>query len=130
MEKRFIIAIFLITLVMIVSNEYLWKKPTPQKTTDKVVQTKELGRQNQQNTLHKKDTIKKQIETPTHLDLQNVIQDSAKTEEFITVDTELYRAKFSTKGAKLISWELKKHLDRRDKNNEKFLLVRWKKHTY
>ena len=47
MEKRFIIAIFLITLVMIVSNEYLWKKPISQQPTPQLTKDKEVPLSNQ-----------------------------------------------------------------------------------
>lgn len=114
MEKRFIIALFLITLVVILSNEYLWKQEPVKKSEEQpeYVQKDSISKEKKETPISDTIGISEKKETEqVRKELESIQQDSTKTSEMIVIDTELYRAKFSTKGANLISWQLKEHLD-------------------
>lgn len=127
MEKRFIIALFLITLVVILSNEYLWKQEPvqkPEEQSTEQTQKDSISKAKRETPITDTIGISEEKETEqVQKELQSIKQDSVKTSEIIVIDTELYRAKFSTKGAKLISWQLKEHLDMSSEEEEWLELI-------
>ncbi len=98
MEKRTLLAIILSILVLVVWS-YLFKpQPLPKKT--KTVERPRI----QKELAPEKGKIELPIQMP---------KESAKmTGEDVIVETDLYRAVFSTKGAVIKRWELKKYKDK------------------
>jgi YidC/Oxa1 family membrane protein insertase len=106
METRLLLAFLLMGLVLFVTP-YIYKPP-PQPPKQTAPATEKQGPQ----------TEKKPEATPVRPVASSVvvpgqIQDTSEKE--FTVDTDLYRIKFSNRGAVVHSWLLKKYLDRSGK---------------
>lgn len=95
MEKRTLLAIILSILVIVIWSYLFTPKPVPKKAEPP-----------EQTIVQKEPTPEKKVELP-------VIAEPAVIEgEDVIVDTDLYRAIFSTKGAVIKHWELKKYKDK------------------
>lgn len=116
MEKRVLLAIVLSFLVLVLYQTLFVKRPKPSETSSKNVQEIEKKAKKEiPSKIHpfpsKTPQEKKQKEEEKIL---NPITEAA--EEQIIVDTSLYQAVWSNKGAVLKSWKLKKYEDE-DKEN-------------
>jgi len=107
MEKRLLLAIVLSFLILIGYQAlFVKREPMPEQTPEQLT---EIQRQ-PETPLPKKEPAPKEEapQTTASEDLEAVAGDG---EEQIIVDTALYRAVWSNKGAVLKSWRLKEHKD-------------------
>ncbi|RMH71535.1 MAG: hypothetical protein D6675_06440, partial [Gemmatimonadetes bacterium] len=126
MEKRAITAFILIFIVIWFSNEFIWKPAyiPPESASDSLrVDTDTTGGfsrpehpDSERSTASNRppDSITT-VETPNPA-IAAVSADTLETAppapvQTVIIDTELYRAKFTTEQASLISWKLKKHFN-------------------
>jgi len=100
MEKRAILAITLSILVLIVWSYFFAPRPVPQ--SKKVKQANQAMTQKELKSEEKVEITPQPLKE-TEEDVQG---------EDIVVETDLYRAVFSTKGAVIKQWELKMYKDR------------------
>lgn len=118
MEKR-VIVFLVLSLAIIFGYDYALKElgwlPQAVDTQESSVQTEpgsalpstdstSLSVSSNSNTTQTAEAAK--ISSP---DLEGPAAHAAPTEELVTVETDLYRAKISTRGAILTSWELKRY---------------------
>ena len=108
MEKRFILAIVLSVVVLLLWQSFLVKKPTPQETASQKITQQQIHPAVQQKA--------RVNEPPSHDEPTQQAEEAiqplvGEMEENIIVETSLYRAVWSNKGAVLKSWRLKQHLD-------------------
>jgi len=119
MERRLILAIALSFLVLVLYQAIFMKsKPQPQAKpemlpSEEAVPEKEVAPQPSPV----KKAQEEEIAPPTPLSTGEV---RALAEEQITIDTSLFQAVWSNRGASLRSWKLKKH---KDENKEDLELV-------
>jgi len=108
MEKRFILAIVLSFAVLLLWQSFFVKKPSPDEAaSEKITQQQPISAAQQKMPVAVQPAPAKpssQIEVVT----QPV---TGEREEDIIVETSLYKAVWSNKGAVLKSWKLKQHLD-------------------
>ncbi len=112
MEKRFILAIVLSFLVLLLWQTVFVKKQAP---PQEAVSQPEVN-QPVQKAANKKAPEPVPSKEPAAVPQEDIQPVSGQAEENIIVDTSLYRAVWSNKGAVLKSWQLKKYLDD-DKEN-------------
>ena len=120
MEKRVLLAIVLSFLVLVLYQLiFIKKKPLPEMPPESVTETE------------KKSALIPPVEEPpraesqmpekTQPEREETLQPiSSQSEEDIRIDTSLYHAVWSNRGAVLKSWKLKKH---KDENKEDLELV-------
>ena len=120
MDKNTIIAIVVIFLLVIVF-QYIFIKPQVEQKTKQA--TKKIVEE-QQKKIKEEATKEKNkiIITPKKQENLALPAEGAK-KEIITVDTNVYTVKLDTEGAKVISFKLKKYLD---KNGKPVELVKYK----
>jgi YidC/Oxa1 family membrane protein insertase len=113
MEKRLLVAIVLSFLVILLWQTLFIKKPTPEESFPP--ETAEIG-------VTPEETIQTPAPTPPESPLteESIEPISESSQEEIHIDTSLYHAIWSNKGAVLKSWTLKEH---RDENNEPIELI-------
>jgi YidC/Oxa1 family membrane protein insertase len=99
MEKRILLAIFLIALVLVLSNLFL-APPVPVDTTEEKIE-KAGGPIEETEEASKKEPPK------TSGDVVSLIPVESTGEDTVTIDTDLYRMEIATLGARLLSMELK-----------------------
>lgn len=113
MEKRLILAIVLSFLVLFLYQALFVKKEPPQEPISETAV--EMEKKPEQEIIQK-DTL-----TPLEPPEDKVFQPiSDQAEEQIIIDTSLFQAVWSNKGAILKSWKLKKH---KDENKEDLELI-------
>lgn len=111
MEKRVLLAIVLSFLVLVLYQAIFVKKPPPPETSPEKIQEFEKK--------PKQEIYPKIQPPPSPTALEQVRQEEEKilkpiseeVEEQILIDTSLYQAVWSNKGAVLKSWKLKKYKD-------------------
>jgi len=113
MEKRLILAIVLSFLVLFLYQALFVKKEPPQEPIS--LTAVEMEKKPEQEVIQK-DTLTPS-ELPEDKDFQPI---SDQAEEQIIIDTSLFQAVWSNKGAILKSWKLKKH---KDENKEDLELI-------
>ncbi len=109
MEKRVLLAIVLSFLVLVFYQVVFFKrKPQPEIPSERITEIEKKPTQQPyaQEIPETVETIQKK-EQPGDKRASQVI--SSQFEEDILIDTSLYRATWSNKGAVLKSWKLKKH---------------------
>ena len=102
MEKRTLLALFLIFVVFIISNQFIWKnnKATNQKDTKTV-----------DNSVQKQNVPIVQKTKPIKSKLQpfpDSLSQAIKINNNITIQNDYFIATFTNKGGKLVSYQLKK----------------------
>jgi YidC/Oxa1 family membrane protein insertase len=106
MERNSIIGLVLIAFIMIVWFEFLSPKPQPKpKVTPPVVTLKDST---PATPVIRSDSAARVAAVST---LGKFSQAATGTEQFIDVETPLYKARLSTKGATIKSFQTKKYLD-------------------
>ena len=116
MEKRALLAVVISLAILVLWQMFFLKKvaPPPQKTETAAQPESSISTQPQ--TKEKKPTLfpslQNETEKKTRLD-----------EKEITVETELYKAVFSTHGAALKSWKLKRYKTKVGKEGEGIELI-------
>lgn len=122
MEKRLLLAIVLSFLILFLYQAvFVKKQPPPEpspETTAALTQTPEKPPQALQPPPPQKETAAPAEQEPVSPDIFQPVGE--QSEESITVNTELYQAVWSNKGAVLKSWRLKEH---KDENGEDLELV-------
>lgn len=113
MEKRLLLAIVLSFLVLFLYQALFVKKEPPQEPIS--LTAVEMEKKPEQEVIQK-DTLTPS-ELPEEKDFQPI---SDQAEEQIIIDTSLFQAVWSNKGAILKSWKLKKH---KDENKEDLELI-------
>lgn len=113
MEKRLLLAIVLSFLVLFLYQALFVKKEPPQEPIS--LTAVEMEKKPEQEVIQK-DTFTPS-ELPEEKDFQPI---SDQAEEQIIIDTSLFQAVWSNKGAILKSWKLKKH---KDENKEDLELI-------
>ena len=113
MEKRLLLAIVLSFLVLFLYQALFVKKEPPQEPIS--LTAVEMEKKPEQEVIQK-DTLTPS-ELPEDKDFQPI---SDQAEEQIIIDTSLFQAVWSNKGAILKSWKLKKH---KDENKEDLELI-------
>ena len=113
MEKRLLLAIVLSFLVLFLYQALFVKKEPPQEPIS--LTAVEMEKKPEQEIIQK-DTLTPS-ELPEDKDFQPI---SDQAEEQIIIDTSLFQAVWSNKGAILKSWKLKKH---KDENKEDLELI-------
>ncbi len=108
MEKRFILAIVLSFVVLLLWQSFLVKKPTPQETASQKITQQQIHPAVQQKARVNEPPSHDEPTQQAEEAIQPVV---SEMEENIIVETSLYRAVWSNKGAVLKSWRLKQHLD-------------------
>lgn len=112
MEKRLLIAIVLSFLVLFLYQALFVKKPpvveSPQEIAAQVEQTPEKELPLSQESPSAPAPLKEKTFQPV----------SETAEEQIVIETSLYRAVWSNKGARLLSWKLKQHKDEQHEDLE------------
>ena len=118
MDKNTIVAIILIFILVIVF-QFLFLKPQVQKNVQQTVPSQKVP----EETKAKKpaETVPQVSTTAKKLIAPAPSEQAVK--ENVVVDTDVYRVEFSTEGAKIISFKLKKYLD---KNGKPIELVEYK----
>jgi len=106
MEKRALIALAL-SFVILLIYQFLFVKPVPQKVPQ---QPKAVEQANPESALPEASSAPPQPAVMSHK------QSISGAEKVIRVDTDLYSAVFSSQGATLQSFELKKYQDNDGKN--------------
>jgi len=102
MEKRILLAIFLIALVLVLSNLFL-APPVPVDTTEKRIEKTEGPIEG-----NREVSRKERFETPE--DMASLITEGERADgDTIFIDTDLYRLEITTLGGRLLSMELKEH---------------------
>lgn len=120
MEKRVLVAIVLSFLVLVLYQAVFFKKkPQPEIPAESIT---EIEKKPEQLPYVKESpeiegTIQEKEQPREEALPQNI---SSQAEEEITIDTSLYQATWSNRGAVLKSWKLKKH---KDENKEDLELV-------
>ncbi len=120
MEKRVLVAIVLSFLVLVLYQAVFFKKkPQPEIPVESITEIEKKPAQ-QPYTQEIPETARsiQEKEEPAEEKLPQVI--SSQAEEEITIDTSLYQATWSNRGAVLKSWKLKTH---NDENKEELELV-------
>jgi YidC/Oxa1 family membrane protein insertase len=120
MEKRVLVAIVLSFLVLVLYQAVFFKKkPQPEIPAESITEIEKKPEQLPyvKESSEIEGTIQEK-EQPREEALPQII--SSQAEEEITIDTSLYQATWSNKGAVLKSWKLKKH---KDENKEDLELV-------
>ena len=113
MEKRLLLAIVLSFLVLFLYQALFVKKEPPQEPIS--LTAVEMEKKPEQEIIQK-DTLTPS-ELPEDKDFQPI---SDQAEEQIIIDTSLFQAVWSNKGAIMKSWKLKKH---KDENKEDLELI-------
>ncbi|MBS1111823.1 MAG: yidC, partial [Nitrospirae bacterium] len=98
MEKRTLLAVVLSIMILVGWSYFFQPKPEPRKPAP-VEQTKPAEKAQTETALPE---LAPQIPVQTALTAE-------KTGSDVTVETDLYKAVFSTKGAIVKSWQLKKY---------------------
>jgi YidC/Oxa1 family membrane protein insertase len=112
MEKRVILAIALSFLILILYQLLFFKKkPLPEAPPVQTIEKTPEIKPSEKKPVPPQAVSKRAEQKP-----QEVI--SAPSEEQILIDTSLYKAIWSNKGAVLKSWKLKKHKDDQGENLE------------
>ncbi len=108
MEKRLILAIVISFIVLFVFQALFNKKPEPEATTQESI-TEQIDEIEEQPS----EKIKTpSVQTYTEKKEEKAIEPiSAQNEKDIIIDTPLFYAVWSNKGAVLKSWRLKKHMN-------------------
>ncbi|MBI5676530.1 MAG: membrane protein insertase YidC [Nitrospirae bacterium] len=101
MEKRTLIAVALSIVILVGWSYFFQPKPVPQKPAS-VEQTKPAEKSQTDQALS--------VPAPQNPEQISLTADSSGSD--VTVETDLYKAVFSTKGAIVKSWQLKKYLDK------------------
>lgn len=120
MEKRVLVAIVLSFLVLVLYQAVFFKKkPQPETPVESITEIEKKQEQlpTPKESLEIEGTIQEK-EQPREEILPQII--TSPTEEEILIDTSLYQATWSNRGAILKSWKLKKH---KDDNKEDLELV-------
>jgi len=119
MEKRLLLAIVLSFLVLFLYQAIFVKKPEPELPPDAaaIIEKEPERKPGEKESLLRPELLQKEELAKKEKAIQPV---QAEQEENIFIDTSLYRAVWSNKGAVLKSWKLKKH---KDENNEDLELV-------
>ncbi len=112
MEKRVLLAIVLSFLVLVLYQTLFVKRPTPSTTSPEVTQKVEKVPSQQAP----QKTESQSVPALPQEEVSHPIIESLEKE--ITVDTSLYRAVWSNKGAVLKSWTLKQYKDENQENLE------------
>jgi YidC/Oxa1 family membrane protein insertase len=100
MEKRTLIAVIL-SLVVLLGWSYFFQKPAPKKQAP-AVQTDQIKDQ-----AVKPETVQPAVQVPTEIPPAT----QASTASDVVVETDLYKAVFSSEGGIIKSWELKNFKD-------------------
>ncbi len=119
MDKNTIIAIVIIFL-LVIAYQYIFIKPQIEQTAKQV--TKKVVEEQQKNVTEKAEEKTKIVIKPKKMENLALPAEGAK-KEILTIDTDVYAVKLNTEGAKVISFRLKKYLD---KNGEPVELVEYK----
>ena len=107
MEKRLLLAIVLSFLILIGYQAlFVKREPPPEQTPEQLTQVKPQT----ETPLPKKEPEKTE-EAPPAPEPEDFDAVSAEGEEQIVVETSLYRAVWSNRGAVLKSWQLKEYKD-------------------
>ncbi len=113
MEKNLTIAIILTIIFLFFYQQFVVKKYTPKKPVEKVEKI-ELKKEKakaekkvKEISEKRKESISK-INSEKEINKENIVE--ASSEKIEVVETDLFKAVFSNKGASLISFKLKKHL--------------------
>ncbi len=105
MEKRTLLALFLIFVVFIISNQFIWKN---NKVANQTNQTEQKNVSKSEQNVAKNITQK---QTPINTQLQ-ILPDSLKQKikinNNITIQNDYFIATFTNEGGKLVSYKLKK----------------------
>ncbi|HEY5649717.1 MAG TPA: membrane protein insertase YidC, partial [Nitrospiria bacterium] len=111
MERRFILFI-VITFVIMASYPFLIEKlgivPPPPPAQEMPVKDKSVPRGGSEAPLSAEAPVEGVAEVPAEDRKEERVEPSL-VEEVIHIETPIYRAKFSSRGAALILWELKSH---------------------
>ncbi len=116
MDKNTIIGIILIFILVIVF-QFIFLKPQVEK---KVQQAQKVQQQEEKKTIP--ETPTKISESVGKKEKEIVFLDKKAEKRFVVIDTDVYRIKFNTEGAKIVSFKLKKYFD---KNGEPIELVEY-----
>jgi len=119
MDKNTIIAIVIIFLLVIVF-QYIFIKPQIEQKAKQA--TKKVVEEQQKNVTEKVEEKAQIVIKPKKMENLALPAEGAK-KEILTIDTDVYTVKLNTEGAKVISFKLKKYLD---KNGEPVELVEYK----
>jgi YidC/Oxa1 family membrane protein insertase len=111
MEKRLLLAIVLSFAVLFLYQLVFVKKEPPQQPVSETVVVPE-------KTAEPKTAPELEVKTPEATAEQEFQAAEAETEEDIIVDTPLYRAVWTNKGAQLKSWKLKEYKDDQEEGLE------------
>ena len=111
MEKRTLLALFLIFVVFIISNQFIWKNNTAIQQTDStaVVKSVENGKT---NFAKSQKPIKSNLQPLPDSLLKNI-----KINNNISIQNDYFIATFTNLGGKLVSYELKKFFYNDKKTN-------------
>ncbi|MGD2245717.1 MAG: membrane protein insertase YidC [Candidatus Aminicenantes bacterium] len=118
MEKRVLVAIVLSFLVLVLYQAIFFKKkPQPEIPAESITEI-EKKPEPPPYTKEAPEAARaiQEKEEPAEERLPQVI--SSQSEEEITIDTSLYQATWSNRGAVLKSWKLKRHKDENEENLE------------
>ncbi len=111
MERNLTIAIILTIIFLFFYQQFVVKKYTPQKPVEKVekidLKMKKEKPKEEAKTESKKEITEK-ISSQKDIVSEDIIE--AKEEKIEKIETELFTAEFSNRGASLVSFKLKKHL--------------------
>ncbi len=114
MEKRALIAILLSVLILVI-YQWLFVKPkkAPEQVTEKKTEVPIEKSEKQQEPIEKKQVQKKEEDAETSETVSEFIEDKIQDEQekLISIETDLYSIKFTNKGARVRSWELKNYQD-------------------
>lgn len=105
MEKRLILAIVLSFVVLFLYQALFVKSPSPSETSQEVTTPEKLPQQEDLLTEPSSEKVKEE-RTEKKETFEKVVEENKKQ---IVVDTALYQAVWSNKGAVLLSWKLKEH---------------------
>ena len=126
MDKRSILAFILIGIIVtawLVYTSINSKPPVPKPTNDTTV-AKQITESPKPKQEEPKDTIPKEALNDSLLTLDKYgdffASFSKGNPEYITIETDLVRAKFSSKGAVIVEWELKKYKQAADFHSTPF----------
>jgi YidC/Oxa1 family membrane protein insertase len=118
MEKRVLLAIVLSFLILILYQAFFIKRqPEPETPAESITEIEKKPEEKPaEKELLSSPAMPEEIEpAEEERDLQPI---SAQAEEEVLIDTSLYQALWSNKGAVLKSWRLKKHTDENKENLE------------
>ena len=110
-DKKTIITFVLIVLILIISNSgFYQKQQQSQFDTAPKEEAQILSELEEAPPVPEQEKAQEQIDVPDEPKSEGILASvEGAAEKFITIETDLYRATFTTRGASLVQWELLKY---------------------